>query len=52
VISVLIALVITGHVSARLGRAAPARAIVRNVIGGALAMGITYVVGSLIGAVD
>ncbi|NUR63895.1 MAG: VIT family protein [Catenulispora sp.] len=52
VISVLIALVITGHVSARLGRAAPGRAIVRNVIGGALAMGITYVVGTFIGAVD
>ncbi|NUR28818.1 MAG: VIT family protein [Catenulispora sp.] len=52
VVSVLIALVVTGHVSARLGRAAPARAIVRNVIGGALAMGVTYVVGSFIGAVD
>jgi VIT1/CCC1 family predicted Fe2+/Mn2+ transporter len=52
VISVLIALVITGHVSARLGRAAPGRAIVRNVVGGALAMGITYFVGTFIGAVD
>ncbi|NUP48367.1 MAG: VIT family protein [Catenulispora sp.] len=52
VVSVLIALVVTGHVSARLGRAAPGRAILRNVIGGALAMGITYVVGTFIGAVD
>jgi vacuolar iron transporter family protein len=52
VISVLIALVITGWVSARLGRAAPGRAILRNVIGGALAMGITYLVGTLIGNVD
>ena len=52
VVSVLIALVLTGHVSARLGRAAPGRAILRNVIGGALAMGITYLVGTFIGAVD
>jgi vacuolar iron transporter family protein len=52
VISVLIALVATGWISARLGRAAPGRAILRNVIGGALAMGITYLVGTLIGKVD
>ncbi|GAA1973111.1 VIT family protein [Catenulispora subtropica] len=52
VVSVLIALVVTGYVSARLGRAAPGRAILRNVVGGALAMGITYVVGTFIGAVD
>jgi VIT1/CCC1 family predicted Fe2+/Mn2+ transporter len=49
VISVLIALVLTGWISARLGRAAPARAIIRNVVGGAVAMGITYVVGTFIG---
>ena len=52
VVSVLIALVTTGWISARLGRAEPWRAIVRNVIGGALAMGITYFVGTLIGKVD
>ncbi|MEY9908641.1 VIT1/CCC1 family predicted Fe2+/Mn2+ transporter [Catenulispora sp. MAP12-49] len=52
VVSVLIALVATGWFSARLGRAAPGRAILRNVIGGALAMGITYLVGTLIGQVD
>jgi len=52
VVSVLIALVATGWVSARLGRAAPGRAIARNVVGGALAMGITYLVGTLIGKVD
>ena len=52
VVSVLIALVVTGWVSARLGRAAQGWEIVRNVIGGALAMGITYLVGTLIGKVD
>jgi VIT1/CCC1 family predicted Fe2+/Mn2+ transporter len=52
VISVLIALVATGWVSARLGRAAAGPAILRNVIGGAIAMGITYFVGTLIGKVD
>lgn len=52
VVSVLIALVVTGWVSARLGRAAPGPAIVRNVLGGALAMGITYFVGTLVGQVD
>lgn len=52
VVSVLIALVATGWISARLGRAEAGRAIVRNVIGGALAMGITYLVGTLIGKVD
>ena len=52
VVSVLIALILTGWLSARLGRAAPGRAILRNVIGGALAMGITYLVGTLIGKVD
>ena len=52
VISVLIALVATGWLSARLGRAAPGPAILRNVIGGAVAMGVTYFVGTLIGRVD
>ncbi|GAA2055770.1 VIT family protein [Catenulispora yoronensis] len=52
VVSVLLALVVTGYVSARLGRATPGRAILRNVAGGALAMGITYVVGTFIGNVD
>jgi VIT1/CCC1 family predicted Fe2+/Mn2+ transporter len=48
--SVLLALVCTGWSSARLGEAAPRRAVVRNVGGGALAMGVTYAVGSLLGA--
>ena len=48
--SVLAALVLTGWTSARLGAAPPGRAVLRNVAGGALAMGVTYAVGSLLGA--
>lgn len=51
VVSVLAALVLTGWSSARLGAAAPWRAVLRNVAGGALAMGVTYAVGTLLGAV-
>lgn len=47
--AVLAALIITGAVSARLGGAAPARAILRNALGGAAAMVITYLIGHLIG---
>ncbi|MGW3143467.1 MULTISPECIES: VIT1/CCC1 transporter family protein [Streptomyces] len=50
VASVLAALVITGWSSARLGAADPRRAVLRNVAGGALAMGVTYAAGSLLGA--
>ncbi|MGW7241275.1 VIT1/CCC1 transporter family protein [Streptomyces sp. NPDC054804] len=49
--SVLAALVLTGWSSARLGAAAGGPAMVRNVVGGALAMGVTYAAGSLLGAV-
>ncbi|MFF8732126.1 VIT family protein [Streptomyces sp. NPDC015171] len=48
--SVLAALTLTGWSSARLGVAAPGRAILRNVAGGALAMAVTYAAGSLLGA--
>ncbi|CAL2062073.1 VIT family protein [Streptomyces murinus] len=51
VLSVLAALVLTGWTSARLGAAAPRRAVLRNVGGGALAMAVTYAAGSLLGAV-
>ena len=51
VVSVLAALVITGWTSARLGSADPGRAVLRNVVGGALAMGVTYAAGALLGAV-
>jgi VIT1/CCC1 family predicted Fe2+/Mn2+ transporter len=44
--AVVLALVLTGWVSARLGHAPAARATVRTVIGGALAMVATYVLGS------
>jgi vacuolar iron transporter family protein len=49
--AVLVALLITGSVSARLGGAPVRQAIIRNVIGGALALGITWGVGHLVGAV-
>ena len=48
--AVLAALVVTGAASAALGRAPRLRAVVRNVAGGAVAMGVTYGIGSLIGA--
>ncbi|WP_062990682.1 VIT1/CCC1 transporter family protein [Nocardia anaemiae] len=47
--AVLIALAITGSVSARLGGSNRARAVLRVVIGGALAMAITYGIGQLAG---
>jgi len=50
VIAVLIALVVTGAVSAGLGGAPKLRAVIRNVIGGGLALAITYVIGHLVGA--
>ncbi|MFD7231483.1 VIT family protein [Streptomyces sp. NPDC059881] len=48
--SVLVALTFTGWWSARLGNAPAGRAMARNVAGGALAMGVTYAAGSLLGA--
>jgi VIT1/CCC1 family predicted Fe2+/Mn2+ transporter len=48
--AVLAALAVTGTTSARLGRAARGPAVVRNVLGGAIAMGVTYGIGSLVGA--
>lgn len=47
--SVLVALAITGSVSARLGGSNRARAVLRVVIGGALAMAVTYGIGQLAG---
>jgi len=49
--AMLLALVLTGSLSARLGGAAPKRAIIRVVVGGALAMAITYGIGRLVGTV-
>ncbi|MGF0172549.1 VIT1/CCC1 transporter family protein [Streptomyces sp. Marseille-Q5077] len=48
VASVLAVLALTGWSSARLGAAAPPRAVLRNMAGGALAMGVTYAAGTLL----
>lgn len=50
VVAVLLALLLTGAVSARLGGAPKGRAVLRNVVGGGLALGTTYVIGHLLGA--
>lgn len=50
VIAVVAALALTGFVSARLGKAPWARPLVRNVLGGLVAMGVTYWIGRLVGA--
>ena len=49
VVAVLAALAGTGVLAARLGRAPVTRAVVRNLVGGGLAMGITFGVGTLVG---
>jgi VIT1/CCC1 family predicted Fe2+/Mn2+ transporter len=51
VAAVLVALAVTGAVSARLGGAPAGRAVLRNVGGGGLALAITYVLGHLVGGV-
>lgn len=48
-IAVLVALSITGAVSARVGGSSRRRAVIRLVIGGALAMAFTFLVGTLLG---
>ena len=50
IIAVLAALMATGAASATLGRAPRRPAVLRNVIGGAIAMGVTYGISTLIGA--
>lgn len=49
-VAVLLALVLTGAVSAGLGGAPQGRAMVRNVIGGVLALTVTYAIGHVVGA--
>jgi VIT1/CCC1 family predicted Fe2+/Mn2+ transporter len=51
VVAVLAALAITGVTSARLGGAPRRSATIRNVVGGGLALAITYAIGYLVGAV-
>ncbi|GAA0471034.1 membrane protein [Paractinoplanes deccanensis] len=46
---VVAALALTGYLSARLGGARPGRAMLRLVLGGALAMVVTYGIGALVG---
>ncbi|MDE0572724.1 VIT family protein [Demequina sp. B12] len=48
-IAVLIAVSLTGYTSSRLAHSPRTRAIIRNIVGGALAMGITWGIGALIG---
>lgn len=49
-IATLIALALTGWIAAKVGDANPVRASLRVVIGGALALGITFMIGSLLGS--
>jgi VIT1/CCC1 family predicted Fe2+/Mn2+ transporter len=49
VVAVLLALMLTGAVSAGLGGAPKGRAVLRNVIGGGLALAITYGIGLAVG---
>ena len=49
VVAVVLALAFTGLVSARLGSSDAKRATVRVVIGGLLAMAVTYGIGALVG---
>ena len=49
VVAVIIALIVTGVSSARLGGAPVGRAALRNAAGGLLAMAVTYGIGKLVG---
>ncbi|MEO7904970.1 MAG: VIT1/CCC1 transporter family protein, partial [Candidatus Saccharimonadales bacterium] len=49
-VAVIIALAITGYLSAHVGGAPKSKAMIRVIVGGALAMVVTYAVGSLFGA--
>jgi VIT1/CCC1 family predicted Fe2+/Mn2+ transporter len=50
VVAVVVALVLTGYGSATVGGASRWRAVIRVVIGGLIAMAVTYFVGSLFGS--
>jgi VIT1/CCC1 family predicted Fe2+/Mn2+ transporter len=49
-VSALVLLAVLGSVGARLGGAAPGRAALRITLGGGIAMAVTAVIGSLVGA--
>lgn len=46
---VLLALAATGYLSARIGQSPPLKPTIRVVVGGALALGATFLIGSLLG---
>lgn len=48
-VAVLVALAATGTISAKIGGSAPGRAAIRLVIGGALALAATWLIGTLLG---
>lgn len=50
-VAVLVALALTGSISARLGGSSRVRAVTRVVTGGAIAMVVTYTIGQLFGTV-
>lgn len=47
--SVVVALILTGYVGAKIGGAKPTRGIVRNLVVSLLTMGVTYAIGYLFG---
>jgi VIT1/CCC1 family predicted Fe2+/Mn2+ transporter len=49
VASVVVALVLTGYVGAKIGGAKPLAGIARNLFVSLLTMGVTYVIGHLVG---
>jgi VIT1/CCC1 family predicted Fe2+/Mn2+ transporter len=49
VFAVALALMLTGLLSARLGQSRWQRPVLRNVLGGALAMAVTYAIGTVVG---
>jgi VIT1/CCC1 family predicted Fe2+/Mn2+ transporter len=49
VASVVLALILTGYVGAKIGGAKPAAGIVRNLVVSLLTMGVTYAIGHLVG---
>jgi vacuolar iron transporter family protein len=48
--AVLVALAVTGAVGAKIGGSRPLRATIRVVVGGALALAVTFLIGHLLGA--
>ena len=49
VLAVVVALALTGYISARLGQAKAGRATIRTILGGTAAMAVSYGIGTLLG---